>query len=86
MPDIKDFQTSQSMMESAQILMASAVILRMAFGQVASVNALTSTKTLSESDSKKAVRAYKDFMGIIEKSHQAYVECSERLKKSDKVS
>ena len=85
MPDIKDFQTPQSMTESAQILMAAAVIVRMAFGQIASVNALTSTKTLSESDSKKAIKSYKDFMSILEKSHQAYVECSERLKKSSKI-
>lgn len=84
--ELKDFQNPQSMTESAQILMASAVILRMAFGQIASCNALCGNKVLSESDSKKLVSSYKHFMGVIEKCHSAYVKQAEYLNKQVKAS
>lgn len=81
--NIKDFQNTQSMSESAQILMAAAVIVRIAFGQIASVNALLGKKVLSESDCKKAESAYKNYMGVLSKCHTAYADEAQRLAKQD---
>lgn len=83
--EIKDFQNQQSVTESSQILMAAAVIVRMAFGQIASCNALCDKVVLTDSESKKVVKCYKDFMSFLEKCHRAYVDKAEYYRKSEKA-
>lgn len=84
--DVNDFKNPQSLTESSQILMASAVILKMAFGQIASCNALCEEKVLSDSESKKLVSSYKTFMSVIQKCHSAYVDKAQYLSKQNKAS
>lgn len=84
--EIKDFQNQQSAVESSQMLMAAAVIVRMAFGQIASCNALCDKVVLTDSECKKVQKCYKDFMSILQKCHQAYVDKAEYYRKQEKVS
>lgn len=84
--EIKELQNGQSMVESSQILMAAAVIVRMAFGQIASCNALCEQEILDSAACKKAEKSYKDFMSILGKCHKAYVDKAEYYRKSEKVS
>lgn len=84
--EIKEFQNQRSAVESSHILMAASVIVRMAFGQIASCNALCDKVVLTDSDCKKAQRCYKDFMSILQKCHQAYVDKAEYYRKQEKVS
>lgn len=81
--EIKELQNGQSMAESSQILMAAAVIVRLAYGQVASCNALCEQEILDSAACKKAEKSYKDFMSILGKCHKAYVDKAEYYRKSE---
>lgn len=83
--EIKELQNGQSMLESSQILMSAAVIVRMAFGQIASCNALCDKVVLTDSECKKVAKCYKDFMSVLQKCHQAYVDKAEYYRKSEKT-
>lgn len=86
--EIKDFQTRQSWGEAQQLLLAAGVILRIAFGELASTNALVSKQVFSETESKKADKAFRDIMKYMGKSADAYrAKCIEYDKdKSKEVS
>lgn len=81
--DINQFKNAQSMTESAQILMAAAVIVRMALGQIVSTNTLCDKEVFSESERKKIIPVYEKFMKLISKSHDAYYTKAQELEKSE---
>lgn len=76
------FKDAQSLSESSQILMAAAVILRMALGQVVSTNELCDKEVFSESERKKIIPVYEKFMRFLGKSHDAYYSKAKELSQS----
>lgn len=84
--EIKDFQTPQSIWEAQQMITAAGVILRVAYAEVASTNALCDKKVFSESESKSLESSIKKILSLMGKSAKAYGEkYSELSKVSEKV-
>lgn len=70
--DVKYFQTRQSFGESQQLLLAAGVILRIAFAEMASTNALLEKKVFTDSQCKKMEKCFRDLMSYMGISAQAF--------------
>lgn len=70
--DVKDFQNKQSMGESHQLITAAAVILRIAYAEVASTNALVGKEVFSDSQCQKLESTFKTMLALMGKSAFAY--------------
>lgn len=85
--DIKQFQNRQSAGESQQLLMAVAVLLRVAYGELAATNALCGRQVFSDSECKKLEKTFVAMMGFMAKSTAAFrEECVKYEKQSEKLS
>lgn len=76
--DVKDFQTRQSWGEAQQLLIAAGVILRIAYGEMASVNALVSKQVFTDKQAKSLESTFQKMMSFMGTAAMAYrIKCNE---------
>lgn len=72
--DIKDFRTPQSVFEAKQMITAAAVILRAAYAEVASCNAICAREVFSANECKNLEKYFNGIIKLMSSAVKAYDE------------